>query len=159
MKCKDVEHLLLDYSWDDLGRDQTEKMHQHISCCASCARFEDDLKKIRMHLQEVQPPFPSIEFLERTRKLCHARLNNPSIPRYIWAALTVLLGLTGVLMLPLGRELFQGQSLSVPSVGMLILMIQNLAMLVFAPVLIHRFKLGKKDDMNGSVSSGPHQAY
>jgi len=158
MRCKDVEHLLLDYSAEDLGKDKLEEIQQHISCCASCACLEDDLRKIRFHLQKMQPQIPSVELLERTRKLCHARLNVPSIPKYIWAALAALLVLTGVLMLPLAKEFMQGKALSFPLVSALILMIQNLAMLFFAPVLIQRFRLRKKNALNGFLSSGPHQA-
>jgi len=158
MKCKDVEHVLLDCSPEDLGKDTLEKMQQHISHCAACASLDDDLRKIRFHLREVQPQIPSEELSERTRKLCHAQLNTPSIPKYIWAALAALLVLTGVLMLPFAREFMQNQALSIPMVSILILMIQNLAMLFFAPVLIQRFRLRKKDAMNGFMSSGTHQA-
>lgn len=158
MKCKDVEHLLLDFSPEDLGQETLEKMRQHISRCAVCAGLEDDLRKIRFHLQEIQPQIPSGEFLERTRKLCHTHLNAPPIPKYIWAALAALLVLTGVLMLPFAKEFLQGQPLSFPLVSMLVLMIQNLAMLLFAPVLIQRYRLRKKDAMNGFMSSGPRQA-
>jgi len=158
MKCKDVEHLLLDYSTEDLGKDQLEKIQQHISCCASCAGLEDDLRKIRFYLQKMQPQIPSVELLEHTRKMCHAQLNAPSIPKYIWAALAVLLVLTSVLMLPFAREFMEGKSLSFPLVSAFILMIQNLVMLFFAPVLIQRFRLRKKDAVNGFMSSGPRQA-
>ncbi len=158
MKCKDVEHALLDNSVEDLSQDRIEEIQKHISCCASCACLDDDLRKIRFHLQKMQPQIPSVKLLEGTRKLCHARLNKPSIPKYIWAALAALLVLTGVLMLPFAREFMQGKSLSFPLVSALILMIQNLAMLFFAPVLIQRFRLRKKDAMNGFMSSGPHQA-
>jgi hypothetical protein len=158
MRCKDVEHLLLDCSLEDLSKDTLEKMQQHISRCAICASLEDDLRKIRFHLQEIQSQIPSDELLKRTRELCHAQLNTPSIPKYIWAALAALLVLTGVLMLPFAKELLRGQPLSFPLVSTLVLIIQNLAMLFCAPVLIQRFRSRKKDAVNGFMSSGPRQA-
>ena len=112
MRCKDVERVLLGDFAEELGRDKLEQIQQHISCCVSCACLEDDLRKIRFHLQKMQPQIPSVELSERTRRLCHARMNAPSIPKYIWAALAALLILTGVLMLPFAREFMQGKSLS-----------------------------------------------
>lgn len=158
MKCKDVEHVLLDCSLEDLTKETLEKTQQHISRCAVCASLEDDLRKIRFHLREIQPQIPSEELSERTRKLCHSQLNAPPIPKYIWGALAALLVLTGILMLPFAKELLQGQPLSFPLVSILVLMIQNLAMLFFAPVLIQRFRLKKKDAVNGFISSGTNQA-
>lgn len=158
MRCREVEHLLCDGSVGDLGKDQLEEVQEHISGCEQCACLEDDLRKIRFHLQRMQSQIPSVELLERTRSICHARLNAPSIPKYIWAALVALLGLTGVLMLPFAKELIQGQPLSFPMVSVFVMMIQNLAMLFFAPVVIQRFRLRKKDAMNGFMSSGPHRA-
>jgi len=158
MRCKDVERMMMDLSEENLGKDQIEEIQQHVSGCARCASLEDDLRKIRLHLQKISPLIPSEDFFEHTRKLCHAKLNAPSIPKYIWGAFAALLVLTGVLMLPLARELIQDQPLSFPAVSILILMIQNLMMLFFAPVLIQRFRLRKKDLMNGFMPSGPHQA-
>lgn len=158
MKCKVVERMMMDFSEEDLGRDQKEEMQHHLSHCARCARLEDDLRKIRLHLQKMPPRIPSEEFLERTRNLCHAKLSAPSIPKFIWGAFAALLGLTGVLTLPLARELMQDQPLSFPTISIIILMIQNLVMLFFAPVLIQRFRLRKKDFMIGFMPSGPHQA-
>ncbi len=124
MKCKDVEP-------------NTES-----------ATLEDDLSEIRTHLQEVSIPMPSDEFFEQTRSLCHAKLGRSSIPKFIWAAFGALLILTGILMLPLAREIGLDQPLSFPVIGVLILMLQNLLMLFFTPVLIQKFRFRKKDPMN-----------
>jgi hypothetical protein len=115
------------------------------------ATLEDDLQKIRTHLQDVPIPMPSDEFFEQTRSLCHARLKRSSIPKLIWAAFAALLLLTGILMLPLGREIGLDQPLSLPTIGVLILLLQNLLMLFFTPVLVQRFKVRKKEPMNGFI--------
>lgn len=124
MKCKDVEP-------------NTES-----------ATLEDDLSEIRTHLQEVPIQMPSNEFFEQTRSLCHAKLGRSSIPKFIWAAFGALLILTGILMLPLAREIGLDQPLSFPVIGVLILVLQNLLMLFFTPVLIQKFRFRKKDPMN-----------
>jgi len=113
------------------------------------AALEDDLSEIRTHLQEVPIPMASDEFFEQTRSLCHAKLGRSSIPKFIWAAFGALLILTGILMLPLAREIGLDQPLSFPVIGVLILVLQNLLMLFFTPVLIQKFRFRKKDLMNG----------
>ena len=113
--------------------------------------LEDDLSEIRTHLQELPIPMRSDEFFEQTRSLCHARLGRSSIPKFIWAAFAALLFLTGILMLPLAREIGLDQPLSLPTVGVLILVLQNLLMLFFTPVLIQKFRFRKKDPMSGFI--------
>ena len=113
------------------------------------ATLEEDLSEIRTHLQEVPIQMPSDEFFEQTRSLCHAKLGRSSIPKFIWAAFGALLILTGILMLPLAREIGLDQPLSFPVIGVLILVLQNLLMLFFTPVLIQKFRFRKKDLMNG----------
>jgi hypothetical protein len=115
------------------------------------ASLEDDLSEIRTHLQEVQIPMPSNEFFEQTRFLCHAKLERPSVPKFIWAAFGTLLILSGILMSPLAREIGPDQPLSFPTIGVLILLLQNLLMLFFAPVLIQKFRFRKKDLMNDLI--------
>lgn len=116
------------------------------------ATLEDDLSEIRTYLQEVPVPMPSDEFFEQTRSLCHARLGRSSIPKFIWAAFGILLLLTGILMLPLAREIGLDQPLSFPVIGVLILVLQNLLMLFFTPVLIQKFRFRKKEPMNGLLA-------
>ena len=127
MKCKDVESS------------------------AESAALEDDLSEIRAHLQARLVQRPSDEFYEQTRTLCHAKLAQPSVPRFIWAAFGALLLLSGILMSPLAREVRLDQPLSFPTIGVLILLLQNLLMLFFAPVLIQKFQFRKKDLMNGFI--------
>jgi hypothetical protein len=125
--------------------------YKDVETNSESATLEDDLSEIRTHLQDVPIPMPSDEFFEQTRSLCHAKLGRSSIPRFIWAAFAALLILTGILMLPLAKEIGMDQPLSLPTVGVLILVLQNLLMLFFTPVLIQKFRFRKKDAMNGFV--------
>jgi hypothetical protein len=125
--------------------------YKDIEAYSESATLDDDLSEIRTHLQEVSIPMPSDEFFEKTRSLCHARLGRSSIPKFIWAAFAALLFLTGILMLPLAREIGLDQPLSLPTIGVLILVLQNLLMLFFTPVLIQKFRFRKKDLVNGFI--------
>ncbi len=115
------------------------------------AILEEDLSEIRTHLHEVPIQMPANEFFEHTRALCHVRLARPPIPKFIWAAFGALLVLSGILMSPLAREISSDQPLSFPTIGVLILLLQNLLMLFFAPVLIQKFRFRKKDLINGFI--------
>jgi hypothetical protein len=112
------------------------------------ATLEDDLNEILTYLQQAPLPMPSDEFFEKTRSLCHVRLGRSPIPKFIWAAIAILLILTGILMLPLAKEIGLDQPLSLPTIGVLILVLQNLLMLFFTPILIQKFWFRKKDLMN-----------
>jgi hypothetical protein len=125
--------------------------YKDVEANSENATLEDDLKEIRTHLREMPFPMPSDEFFEQTRSLCHAKLGRSSIPKVIWAAFAALLCLTGTLMLPLGREIGLNQPLSLPTIGVLILVLQNLLMLFFTPVLIQKFKVRKKYPLNGLI--------
>jgi hypothetical protein len=125
--------------------------YKDIEPNSESATLEGDLSEIRTHLQEVSIPMPSDEFFEQTRSLCHAQLGRSSIPKFIWAAFAALLFLTGILMLPLAREIGLDQPLSLPTIGVLILVLQNLLMLFFTPVLIQKFRFRKKESMNGFI--------
>jgi hypothetical protein len=150
MNCEDIEILLS--IEDDLEQDKSQEVAQHLSQCAKCAAFSSDLQKIRTYLHEEFIQMPSDEFFGKTRVLCHARIGRSSIPKFIWIAFGVLLILTGVLMLPLAREIWVDQPLSFPMISVMILLLQNLLMLFFTPVLIQKFRSRKKAPMNDSFN-------
>jgi hypothetical protein len=131
MKCKDV-------------KSKTAKESE-------IASLEDDLSEIRSHLHQSPIPMPPDEFFEHTRALCHARLARPPIPKSIWMAFGALLILSGILMSPLARDVSLEQPLSFPTIGVLILLLQNLLMLFFTPVLIQKFRFRKKDRIDGFI--------
>jgi len=110
--------------------------------------FQKDLEFIRSHLKKMPKPEPSPEFFKKTRILCHQKLSgsshSPKIPRSIWIALAVNIVLIAFLLLPFTRALKSDQPLSLPMVGVLILIIQNAAMLFFSPVIIKKFKTKHK---------------
>lgn len=125
--------------------------NKDIGPCAGNTVLEEDLREIRRHLQEIPAPMPSDAFFEKTRSICHARLKRSSVPKFIWAAFAALLIMTGILMLPLAGEFGMDRPLSLPAVGVLILVFQNLLMLFFTPVLIQKNRIKKKNSMNGYI--------
>lgn len=157
MKCKDIERLIIDSSEEELTKEELFKIEQHVSGCAKCARFQEDLNKIRVHIKKMPALSPSAELVEKTQALCHAELNarkapgagldrktrSASMPRYMWAALPALIILTTVIIFPLLKDFKLTQSFR--SIMALTLIVQNAVMLCFAPILIRKFRLKKQD--------------
>ncbi len=168
MRCKDAERLLLDFSEEVLDSETIEKIKHHIVGCPRCATLDEDLKKIRMSLQQMPFQTASEEFFEKTRAQCHAILakpliakskgRRPSIPWWIWAAFSALLVLTVVLILPLAAGVDLTQPLTFPKVGVIILLLQNLVMLFFTPVLLQKKRFPKDSYNNDFMPSRPREA-
>jgi len=105
--------------------------------------YQNDLEFIRKRLKEIQKPEPSPDFFEKTRSLCYSKLDpnkSSQVPKSIWIAFVLNIVLIGLLMLPFSKALKSGQPLSMQMVGVLVIMIQNAVMLLFAPVIIKKFK-------------------
>ncbi|NOR53920.1 MAG: hypothetical protein GQ536_07525 [Candidatus Aminicenantes bacterium] len=154
MKCKDIERLVIESSKDELSAEDLSRIKQHILHCSKCAQLEDDLKKIRVFLKKTAPPPPPVKLVRQTQLMCHTEINafkagvkkfpglssSRLIPKYMWAALIMLITLTVILFSPLLTEFNLEQPLSFQAVVVLFLMIQNAGMLFFAPVLIRKYR-------------------
>jgi len=149
---------MIDSSDRILSRQELKAIEQHVTRCSSCARFQEALQRIRTGLQILPCPDPSEELVKKTKSLCYAemkamrvsdscsiqRAQPRSVPKIIWAAVFALVVLTGILiisLLPLGFEI--QESLSLKTVLIFTLIVQNAAMLFFAPVLIQKFRSSK----------------
>ncbi len=154
MKCKDIEHLVIESSENERSAEDLSRIKQHILHCSKCAQLEDDLKKIRIFLKKTTASTPSEKLVMKTQLMCHTEIqalkagvnkisalsSSRSIPKYIWAALGSLITLTVIFLSPLLTEFNLEQPLSFQTVAVLFLMIQNAGMLLFAPVLIRRHR-------------------
>ena len=153
MRCKDIERLIVDASEGGLSQEEIRGIEQHVSSCAKCACFQEDLEGIRVCLKNTSAPELPDAFLQKTRELCYEeirslaatqkvgyRTGNHSIPKLIWTAIASLIVSTGFLLLPLIRDLELEQTFSFPAVVVLFLIIQNAAMLFFTPVILRKFR-------------------
>jgi anti-sigma factor RsiW len=162
MRCKDIERLIIDSSDEDLSQEELNAIEKHIAHCALCARFRDDLKKIRMGVKAMPQPVLPPDLAQKTRVRCHAEISRrptaapkisrliPSypIPKYVWAVLLFLILLTVLIIVPELTEIRWDQSLTFTSVVALSIIIQNALMLLFAPILIRR-RRGNKQNVRG----------
>ena len=158
MRCKDIERLIIDSSDEVLSLEELSAIEEHVAHCALCARFQEDLEKIRIGVKAMpQPPLPP-DLAQKTRVRCHAEISRrpaaaskiarlvPSypIPKYVWAVLLFLIFLTVVVIVPELTKIRWDQSLTFTSVAALSIIIQNALMLLFAPILIRRRPRNKR---------------
>jgi len=153
MRCKQIQKLFIDASERGLDPQTKDRIEKHVSKCPKCGEFVAGLNLIRSGLQQIQVPSPSDQLLQRTRSACHAVLKAKGVvtektwlqsrsptPKLVWIGLVVLLALTQLLVIPLFQDATENQILSFHGVMILVLMIQNITMLFFAPLLLDRFK-------------------
>lgn len=164
MQCKHIEHLVLDSNERELSEKELICIQQHIELCSRCAHFQDSLEKIRAGLRTLPFPVPSPELLEKTRKSLveemqvksgspnrkYTRLSIDPVPKIIWAALLMLIMLTVFVIISVFNDLKWDETLPFSAAAVLTLVLQNAAMLIFAPILLRRHQ-GKRSSF-GRVS-------
>ncbi len=162
MRCKDIERLIIDSSDEDLSQEELNAIEKHVARCAYCARFRDDLEKIRIGVKVMPQPIVPPDLAQKTRLRIQAEMGRepaaakkiekltPSepIPKYVWIALLPLIFLTIILIIPAFKEIKLDQTLTFASVVALTIIIQNAVMLLFAPILIRRHRW-KKQNIRG----------
>ncbi|MGD2245827.1 MAG: zf-HC2 domain-containing protein [Candidatus Aminicenantes bacterium] len=162
MQCKDIERLIIVSSEEELSPEESRAVEQHLEHCVHCARLRDDLEKIRLGITTMPKPVLPPDLAQKTRQRCldemrlqpapekrvFSRIRSYSVPICVWAALIPLVILTVLLIAPVIKEIRLGESLTFESAAALTLLIQNAAMLFFAPILIRKYRL-KRKNVNG----------
>jgi anti-sigma factor RsiW len=162
MQCKDIERLIIVSSEEELSPEESKVMEQHLEHCAHCARLRDELEKIRLGIATMPKPVLPPDIAQKTWQRCldemrlqpaptkrvFSRIGSYPIPKYVWAALVPLIIFTVLLIAPVIKEIRLDESLTFESAAALALLIQNAAMLFFAPILIRRYR-SKRENTNG----------
>lgn len=161
MRCKDIKHWLMESTEPDPMADAPDEIISHLRQCDGCMHFVKDLERIRAGLYASRMPAPSESLFQRTRSLCHTRIeamasarnsvtgraDSSSLPKVVWAIIAALIGLTLFISLTVLKDLQPDQALTFRERIVLTIIIQNVAMLIFAPLLMrkhrHRWGAGK----------------
>jgi hypothetical protein len=155
MKCKQAEELIIELSQTWLDPAIKAEVDAHVLDCPKCAAFKEKLHKIHQGIDEIKHPDPSVALLDRTIALCHDELIGQGetysvekyhpgaipMPKFVWYAFGILLILTVAWAVPVLREVVKSQIITRQAIMVLIVIIQNLMMLIFSPVLLRRLKL------------------
>jgi anti-sigma factor RsiW len=162
MQCKDIERLIIVSSEEELSPEESRVVEQHLEQCAHCASLRDDLEKIRLGITTMPKPVLPPDLARKTRQRCleemrlrpasperaFAQTRSSPIPKYVWAALIPLIILTVLLIVPVMMEIRLDQTLTFKSAAVLSLIIQNAVMLIFAPILIRKYR-SKRENISG----------
>lgn len=150
MKCKDIERKIIASSGGFLD---------HVEHCSKCSHLKEDVESLRSLLQQrpnlvlpedldkktYQKCQSEIQSLQKNTQKVKLRQPLQSIPIYMKVVFIFLL----VVMVIWFFSFFEdfgiggGESLSMPTIFGMFLIIQNAMMLLFAPLLIRRFRTKK----------------
>jgi hypothetical protein len=158
MSCRKMEKWIIESSEEDLSPEKLSELRQHLSHCTRCARFKEDLQKIRIGLNELPSPLPSVELERRTRLMCQTALNHlkkaerkatlliplSPLPKTVWAALILIIILTSIWALPSLKQFPLDQTSSFHAWMVLGIIIQNVTMLIFSPLLLRKHRWRKQ---------------
>ena len=161
MKCNQAEKLIIEFSQTGLDPAIKAELDAHVLDCTKCASFREMLHKILKGIGEIKHPDPSKLLLEKTIALCHDELIGQDkiyvvekyhpemikIPKFVWIAFGALLILTIAWAVPVIKEAVKYQVFTRQAIIVIIMIIQNLMMLIFSPVLLRRLSL-KSFDIN-----------
>lgn len=154
MRCRKIQRTIADQSLENGRDEESDAMNRHLRECRACARFLEEYGRVRTLARDCPPLALPEELDNRTRTLCLALLRGGQAEAvlfadarrpqtrsgFVYAGLAALVGLTFAFMAPLIRDFKPEQPFTVPTVIGLILTIQNVAMLFFAPLVLHRHR-------------------
>lgn len=158
MKCKDIQHKIIAASGGLQDSEQFKAIHLHVENCSKCSHLKEDVESLRVLLQRRSEPVLPEDLDKKTYQMCkseiHSLQNNlqstsfrkhlESIPVHMKVVFVSLLVVMVVWMFSFFKDFgIEGEGLSLPAIIGLFLIIQNAVMLLFSPLLIHRFRSKK----------------
>lgn len=163
MKCKQIEKLIIHTSEAELDSHTNETIVNHLSMCAKCKCFANHINWIRNKLSSLECESPPDHLVQRTKSLCHieletklaleqkAVLQNPHIPKFVWILFFIVLALIQIFVVPSFIENTINQDLNFQWFVGFFIIIQNMTMLLFAPVLLNRLKIRNRFSKLGYI--------
>lgn len=150
MNCKQAEQLIIDSTEIELDPKTKNELDIHILTCPKCLSFRVDFQAIRLRLKRIPMPTPSSQLLEKTMERCHTELIKQdealvlgrihaipvTTPRWILIALAGLVVLSIITALPGLTDFIKNHSVSNYIIIAAIILIQNIIMLLFTPILL-----------------------
>jgi anti-sigma factor RsiW len=157
MRCQDFERLMLESDDRELLQEERLTLEEHLEACPGCSAFRSFRRSLREQLREAAGPALPDELSDRVRFRCFGELDSlsrtragrdsgrrpASVPWPIWAALLVLTGLTILFLIPGLEEFRESQKLTLESLLVLMVILQNALMLLCTPLLMRRGRLSQ----------------
>ena len=155
MTCRQIQERILERSERTPDLPMDESIEVHLSTCTDCQAWLDELQILRRSLSAQLHPSAAPELVMKTRSLCHDRIDGKvathrrfrfsewtrPIPGFIKWVLPALVIITFGWILGTVGDLEPDVAPTAPAVIGLVLIIQNAAMLLFAPILLKRRRI------------------
>ena len=164
MKCKQVENLIIDADGETYNERSQLELENHIRSCPSCTTFVKNINSIRTNPKILVNVEPSDPLVESTLECCHMELkqkeqiissrSGPKLttPNYIWASIIAIVTFSIIWFFPILKELVQENIISDHTIWFFIIIIQNIIMLLFAPIIFKKIRQ-KQQSFNEIVFS------
>ncbi len=159
MKCKDIERLVIASSDKLPDSKQLHAIHLHVEHCIKCSRLKEDVESLRSLLQQRTNLALPEELDKKTYQMCKNEIQSlqknahgtsfrqhmQTIPLHMKIAFISLPVVMVIWVFSFIEDIGTGggEFLSMPTIFCLFLIIQNAMMLLFAPLLIRRFRTKK----------------
>jgi len=157
MKCKQVEKIILEDAQKELQAKTKLSFEAHLTKCDKCLRFVKHYNGLRLGLKKLKTPSPSEKLVEGTKMLCYEKLlkekevisltaqksSQNEAPLTVWIAFILLVGLTLIWAFPVLKDYVEDQLITKHTVYLLMIVVQNILALIFAPILLRIFKFKK----------------
>ncbi len=166
MKCKDIESLIIASSGGLPDSKQLHSIQLHVEHCSKCSHLREEVESLRSLLQRrAEPNLPEdldkktylqclseIHSLQNNKKKVNLQQQLQSIPIHMKVVFISLLVLTVIWIFPVFKDFgIAGEPLSVATIFGLFWIIQNVMMLLFAPLLIRRYQSKKTQNTIFSI--------
>lgn len=154
MNCKQLKKLLIDNA-EDIKSGKDAEVEAHVSTCTECEQFYSSLMSIRDSVNNAKYPVLPNKLANKTLNQCHKKLllkknknftsqlwvNYHMVPQIVWIAIAIVIVLTISWVFPRIAEAVKNQNFTYYTGWIVILLIQNIVMLIFTPLLLHQFKV------------------
>ena len=149
MRCRDCESHLMDGREELLGEGLKRDLEAHLERCPSCRSLKNDLELLRTSVPGLAAPPLSPALEERVRVLCHDEIEKlerraakpsgaPALPGFFWPVVGAIFVLTFVALIPGLIDFFRDGTWTYRTTLALVLVVQNVLTLLFAPVILVR---------------------
>jgi len=157
MRCKQVEKIIIEEAQKELETNTKLSFEAHLTKCEKCLSFVERYNGLRLGLKKLKTPSTSEKLVEGTKMLCYDELKNQNglisfaakksreneTPLMVWFALLVLLGLTLIWAFPVLKDYVEEQLVTKHTIYLVMIVVQNILTLIYAPVLFRIFKVKK----------------
>jgi len=152
MKCKQVENLIIDADEETFNERVKSDLENHIRSCSSCANLVKNIKSIRDNEKRLTTIEPSSSLVKDTLELCHLELNQKDqvvtsfsqskleAPNFIWATIIAIVIFSIIWFFPVLKELIKENIISDHTIWIFVIIVQNIIMLLFAPLIFNKIK-------------------